>query len=132
MNVRKVILQAYREWNARPFDWNGACCLAWCGDVAKRLTGTDPTTALRARYTTEGECNRGMVEEGWRSRGDAAASLWPEIPVAQASSGDWALCVDDNGAEGLGVVCGEMVAVRTVEGMGQVRLSAAKRAFRVG
>ncbi|MDQ2083086.1 hypothetical protein RA307_23110 [Xanthobacteraceae bacterium Astr-EGSB] len=131
MNARRTIVEAYREWSTRPFDWNGACCLAWCGDAARRITGADPTVALRARYDSEFSCRRGMVEEGWKSIGDAAASLYVEIPVAMAKSGDWALCVDERGEEGLGVVVAAVVAIRGPSGMGQVPLLWARRAFRV-
>jgi hypothetical protein len=131
MEAEERVAEAYREWQARAFDWNGACCLAWAGDCARRMLGSDPTVALRARYTTEMDSKRVMVEEGWRSCGDAAASLFTEIPVSMAQSGDWAFCVDQQDNEGLGVVCGAMVAVRYKSGMGQVPLAWARRAFRV-
>lgn len=130
VNRNRVILEAYREWSKRPFSWDGACCLAWCGDVARRLIGADPTVALRARYAGEMDSKRVMVEEGWSSIGDAAGSLWAEIAIALARSGDVALVTQDHG-EGLGIVCGDRIAIRTQSGMGQVPLGDATRAFRV-
>lgn len=130
MNIRKVILHAYRQERARAFAWASADCLQWCGLVTERLTGRDPGAALRARYSSEIEARRIMVKEGWRDMGDVAAALVPEIPLAQARDGDWVQCVDDHGNDGLGVVCAGMAAVRSEGGLGQVPMACARRAFR--
>lgn len=130
MNVRTIILDCYRAERARPFAWATADCLQWCGLVTQRLTGRDPGERLRKRYTSESGAKRVMLAEGWRDMGDVAASLAPEIPRAQARSGDWAWCVDGHGNDGLGIVCATQVAVRSETGLGLVPLAFAKRAFR--
>jgi hypothetical protein len=130
MTSAAVIYDRYRQERATPFAWGAADCLQWCGSVALALYGADPTVSLRARYATERQAKEVMIAEGWRDLGDVAASLLAEIPVATAHTGDWAFCVDDLGNEGLGVMCGETIAVRAKTGMGQMPRRYARRAFR--
>lgn len=129
---RIVLARLYREWSAVPFDWGAANCLHWGSACALALTGRDPVADLHVRYTGLAGIRRGMKAEGWADMGEVAAARLPEIPIAQARSGDWAHVVDDQGHEGLGVVLGPMLMVRTESGMGQMPLLSAKRAFRVG
>lgn len=132
MNPRLAILREYDKAKALPFSWGTADCLSWCADCAKAITGTDPAEKLRGRYESEASAKRVMIAEGWADMGDVARSMYAEIPVAQATSGDWAQIINEDGTETLGVVHGGMIAARTKEsGLGQVPLTSAKRAFRV-
>lgn len=130
MNIRKAILEVYREERVRPFAWATADCLQWCGRVAERLTGNDPTVAMRTRYDSEITAKREMIKDGFADMGDVAASILPEIPLAMARAGDWAQCIDEGGRDGLGIVCGALIAVKTETGLGYMPLHLAKRAFR--
>lgn len=133
MNARAVILAEFRKQRLLPFAWGSADCLSWCGYCAKALTGADPIMRLRGRYDSKIEALKVMVEEEWADLGDVAASFYPEIPTALARSGDWALLGNDDGTETLGVVVGHMICARTeARGLGQVPLTRATRAFRVG
>lgn len=132
MNRMRTVKTLCRAWALRPFEWGSADCLYFASACAAAITGEDPARDLKHRYTSEIGAQRVMVNEGWRDMGDVAASLLPEVPVAQARSGDWAHVVDETGMDGLGVVCGHQIAVRTQSGMGLFPLTRAKKAFRVG
>jgi hypothetical protein len=130
-NVRRLIFEEYQRQKTTPFAWGGADCLAFAADVAKLLTGNDPAESLRDQYENETQAKRIMVARDWRTLGDVAASMYPEIPVAMAKNGDWAFVVNDDGTETLGVVCGAQLLARTKDGLGIHVLTKAQRAFRV-
>lgn len=133
MNVRKVIHELYREEKALPLDgfWQRGACGAFPGKVAKALTGTDPTEEVRALFSTETEAGRLMVSRGWASVADFAATVYPEVSVAQARPGDWAAVANPDGSKGLGVVIGSQIAVATARGLGTVELLRATNVYRV-
>ena len=132
MNASKIILAEFRKQRALPFAWGTADCLSWCADCALALTGADPMKKLRGRYKTAHGAAKVMKTEGWADMGEVAASMYAEIPVAQARSGDWAQIFNDDGTDPLGVVVGHVICARTeAQGLGQVPLTRAKRAFRV-
>lgn len=131
MNAKNEVYRAFKEERHKPFVWGVCDCRTWCGLVAKRLTGRDPLAEFDGQYSSEMDMRRILVWRGWKDVGDAAASVLPEIPVSHAQSGDWALCSDHLGNDGLGVVCGEKIAVRGPSGMWRQPLTSAKRAFKV-
>lgn len=129
---RQAIRHQYEAEKAEPFAWGRHDCLLWCANCAKAITGQDPAAHLRGRYKTAAGAARVMKTEGWRDLADVAASMFSEIPVASAQSGDWAHVVNDDGTDTLGVVMGGMIVARTLErGLGQVPLTRAAKAFRV-
>lgn len=130
MNVRRVILDTYRAERGVPFAWGSTDCLGFAAKCAQAIIGRDPIAHIRGRYDSETSARRVMVTEGWRDMGDVAASAFVEIPPAMARSGDWAHVVQE-GRDGVGVVVGEMVAVKSQDGVGQVPFAQVKRAFRV-
>lgn len=132
MTAKRIVAALWREKRSEPFVWGSADCLHFASACAEAITGNDPARALKRRYSSETGARRVMVNEGWRTMGDVAASLLPAIPVAQACSGDWAHVEDEHGHDGLGVVCGHMIAVRSETGMGQMPIGQALRVFRVG
>jgi hypothetical protein len=131
LTARKAVLAEYRRWRDVPFAWGTADCLAFAAACAAPLIARDPVAHLRGRYDSEISSRRMLIEEGWRSGADLAASLFPEIPVAQAHAGDWAYVVNPDGTDSLGVVAGEMIIAKGQSGVGLVPLMNASRAFRV-
>lgn len=131
INARKIVLEEFLAQAGVPFAWGTADCLTFAAGVAQRMLGRDPMAHLRGRYDSEGTARRVMVEEGWRAWRDVPASMFQPIPVAMARAGDWALAVDETGAEGIGVVIGATIAVRARTGMAQLPLTSAVEAFRV-
>lgn len=131
INVRKVIAEEAKAWRAVPFAWGTADCLCFAAAVAGRILGRDPIAHFRGRYHDEASWKRAMVEEGFRSHGDVIASLFPEIPVAQARAGDWVVIDDERGWSGIGVVVDSRVAVQGYHGYVQLPLTRATQAFRV-
>lgn len=129
MNARKVISDLYRAERSIPFAWGTADCLRFAAKCAEAITGRDPAAGI-GRYDSEQTAKRVMVAEGWRDMGDVADSMFDEIPVSLARSGDWVQVVQGE-TDGLGVVVGATVAIKTQNGVGQVPLSSASRAFRV-
>lgn len=131
MNPRRLVLEAWRAQRGVPFAWGAADCLCFAALCAEAIIGRDPIAQLRGRYDGEMSAKRLMVENGWTNMGDVAASIFAEIPVAQARAGDWAHVVNPDGTDGIGVVVDDLIAAKTKDGAGQVRLADAKRAFRV-
>ncbi|MPZ41606.1 MAG: hypothetical protein GEU95_26885 [Rhizobiales bacterium] len=132
MNVRKVLTEVLRAERGKPFVWGESDCLMTAAAFAQAVTGDDPVAHLRGRYDSEFSWKRVMVEEGWRDMGDVAASIFREVPVAMSRAGDWARVTNEDGSDGLGVVVGDLIAVRSLVGLGYVPLLRARRAFRVG
>lgn len=132
MNVTAIILAAWRAAERRPFAWDGINdCLGWASGVAQTITGRDPISHLRGRYASARDAKRVMVAEGWSDMADVARSIFAEIPVAQARSGDWAWLANDDGSDTIGVFCRERIAARGETGMRQVPRARALKAFRV-
>lgn len=132
MNARLVVLREYEAARARPFAWGSEDCLTWCARCAEALTGRNPAEDLAGRYDSEEGAKAVMAEHGWRTLGGVAWSMFERIPVAQARSGDWALIVNADGTQTLGVVCGHLVIARTEkDGLAVVPMGLARRAYRV-
>lgn len=131
MNARNAVLAQWRAVRGQPGAFGTDDCLCFAAACAQAITGRDPIAHLRGRYDSEISARRLMVENGWSDMGDVAASIFPEVPFAQARSGDWAHVMQADGTDGLGVVVGELIAVRTITGAAQLRLADAKRVFRV-
>lgn len=131
MNVRRIIHEIYRQEKNKPLDWAQGGCLSFPGKVAKAITGEDPTHGIRKKFSSEAEAKKLLVKHRCRSLGDMAAKAYPEIPVAMARAGDWAVVRNEDGTEGLGVVVGSQIAVSALAGIGRVSLASAASAYRV-
>ena len=101
------------------------------GIVTCGMLGDDPIAELRGTYDSDVSARRVMVARGWRSLGDVAGHYFEEIPRAHARTGDWALIINPNGTETIGVFSRERVVAKTEGGMGSVPRGRATRAFRV-
>lgn len=131
MTAQKILLEEYRAERPFPFVWGTSDCLCFAAAVAMRITGRDPIAHLRGRYDSLTGARRVMAGEGWADMGAVAASIFPEIPLADARVGDWALVRNEDGTETIGVVAGATIAAKTEAGMGQAPRHRAVRAFRV-
>lgn len=132
MNVKRVILDRYRSARETSFAWNAIDdCLGWAAAVAQDLTGRDPIAHIRGRYDSAAAAQRVMAEEGWADLAAVARSCFAEIPIADASFGDWAVILNADGSETIGVVVGALIAAKTKMGMGQTPRNRATAAFRV-
>lgn len=128
----KALIDLYNANKRKPFVWSENDCLTWCGRCAEALTGADPTIGLRAQYEGPKTLRRGMIRHGWRDVADAAGSLFPEIPVSMARTGDWAAVEGMEESRGLGVVIGSRIYAQGREGLIWLPLTNATHAFRVG
>lgn len=132
MNVVARLHAVYRAERSVPFAWGTTDCLCFAAQCAMALGHDDPISHLRGRYRSEYEARRVMVENGWHTLADVAAPMFPEIAPAHAQSGDWAIIINADGTEAIGVVVRSAVMARTPDGLGTVPLTAATRAFRTG
>jgi hypothetical protein len=132
MNVRKIILEEFNRQQTLPHVWGTNDCLCYAAAIAQRIIGRDPIAHLRGRYDSEIGAKRVMIEEGWETLGDVAASIFPEIPVAQAQPGDWVYARNPDDTETIGVAVGERFVAKGQIGNEQGPLLYARRAFRVG
>lgn len=131
MNVLAILHGLYLEHRDKPLSWENGGCLLWAGKCSLAITGTDPTEEIRSQFSTETEAKRLLVANGCANIGDMARRAYPEIPVSMARAGDWVVIGNEDGSEGLGVVTGSQIAVSTMHGIGLVKLTRAKSAYRV-
>lgn len=140
MNIHRHIHETFRAWRAMPFAWGAADCLCFAAECARPIVGRDPIAQLRGRYDSEVSARQLMMLNGWRHMGDVALSLFPEVSVAHAQAGDWALLINAGGlaealgvtgTEVIGVVVGDRIAAKTAQGTDHTPLGRATRAFRV-
>ncbi len=93
------------------------------------LGGADVRARLSFEYSSLGEGKRLLAQRGFACLGDLAASVMPEIAVADAVLGDIAL-VEVDGDLALGILSGSQVHVLTLNGLGAISASYARRGFR--
>ncbi|MEH6834803.1 MULTISPECIES: DUF6950 family protein [Falsihalocynthiibacter] len=104
-------------------------CALFSAGAVHAMTGFDPARGLRKYSSLKGGWAM-LSEMGFADHVEYAASLFPEIPVLQASVGDLAVI---KGADdfAIGVVQGPSIFVLTRQGMGVIPLTQAAKAFRV-
>lgn len=105
-------------------------CAMFAAGGVEAMTGVDPAAKYRGCYRTLEKAYADLNEDGFFDHVDFAASLFKEIPVAQAGVGDLA-AVKGDGVWCLGIVTGPSIAVLKLDGMGFVKLTDAQRAFAV-
>lgn len=133
MNRAVAILQTYREYRDRRFCWGESDCLGFAIACASAIGCGENLERRRAEYTyaSKEDAQAALSANGWCGLDDLAASLWERIPPAQAQTGDWALVVNDDGDETLGVFVRDVIAAQTLVGVGIVPRNAARMAYRV-
>lgn len=127
----KTRLLAYlSEVNNSTFEPGKHDCALFPAGAIAAMTGIDPASNWRDAYDTLAGGMRLMKKEGFDDHIGLVASLFDEIPIAQARVGDLAVVQGDFGPS-LGVVQGEMIYVVGMSGCGLVDLITASKAFRV-
>ena len=111
--------------------WGDHDCLTFAADCVVVITGEDLANDVRSQYDSAYSAAKLIKENGFEDFGDMVASRLPEIEVGAAMRGDVVL---NDGPEGefLGVVDGQVSVAPGAEGLLQVPLAQAKRAFKVG
>jgi len=74
-------------------DWDddGITCTSWAGDGIEALTGANPFDPYRGSFNgILGAC-KAIKESGFKSLDDLIASLFQEVPVGMAQTGDLVL-----------------------------------------
>lgn len=130
-NPRAIIHGLYAKEKLKPFSWGKADCIHWCGDCALAITGDDPIAAIRNAYKTERGSLALMTRNGCANLDEVARKAFTVIPVALARDGDWALILNPDGTDTLGVVVGSQIISRTKEALGIMPLTAAQTAYAV-
>ena len=119
----------------KPFAWGVAdCCLTAC-DMVQAMTGVDPASHFRGRYSTKAGAFRalrayaggGLLETAMRIGTDLAM---PEVQPMSAQRGDVCL-VDTLQGPALGICLGAQVAVQGPLGLSLLPMHQALRAWRV-
>lgn len=124
-------MRLWREQRGLPFAWGRHDCLTWAWDCAKAITGRDPGKKFRGRYKTAAGALKHRMREGCPTMDKTARYFFPEIPLSEARSGDWALFDNLDGTEGIGVVAGPQLVARGLAGLVVLPISAATKAYRV-
>lgn len=130
-NIAAILHVEYQRQKSIHGDWGRYDCLTFAADCAMAITGRDPAADLRGTYSSELGAKRVMIERGWNSLADVAASMYEKIPVAFANTGDWVELLNENGVETIGVVMGSVIVARAESGLGIVPLTKARNAYRV-
>lgn len=105
-------------------------CSTFTGSCVDAVTGTDYAAPYRGQYTTIEEGLDLIQAAGFADQVELVASIFPEIPVLQASSGDIA-AISIAGQRAIGIVIDHSVAVVTETRLGHLPLSKAERVFKV-
>lgn len=113
-----------------PFAPGSADCALFAADAVKAMTGSDPAADFRGHYTTLKGGFKQLQKAGFTDLADLVATHLTEIPVAMAQVGDIAVLSAD-GEAALGVVQGDRIYVRSMNGLATVPLLSAKRMFRL-
>ena len=113
-----MIAQFLRETATASFVWGQNDCALWCASAVQFMTGTDPAADLRCTYSSWVEC-RGVIMRA----GGLEALIAPRMErlslppidregVAIVQFGKQKLC---------GIVTGDFVSIRTLEGVQATR-----------
>lgn len=122
----------------KPFTWGAHdCALGLVVPAIQAMTGQDLGADFRGKYTDAEGAKAALTAAGFADLGALAAKYFPEIDPHLAHIGDLAV-IESGGSVtaglgvGLGVVIGERIMVLSPHGSATVKLTRAKRAFRVG
>ncbi len=117
-----------------PFEYGTHDCGLFSAGAVEAMTGFDPATEFRGRYSTHAGITRILRKMGFDDHVGYVCSLFAPIHVSQADIGD--LAAVDTGADGLaiGLVSGSRILAPMPgsRGLGSVSLMSAIQAFRVG
>ena len=121
---------AIREARARPFEWGRHDCALFAAGCVAALTGADPASDLRGRYTTETGAAR-VIKRLGGLEGIGDARLGPRVPVLCAQVGDVGL-IEQDGRDMAAVCAGQHWLAAALEGgLAVLPLAAARVVWRV-
>ena len=126
------LLAAVEEHAAAPLIWGVSDCFLFPFDCVRAVTGEDHAAEARGAYSTMEEGLALLRGRGHATVADAFASLFPEVPVAQAGRGD--LGVIERPGRVMPVVFVDTAALGKGEdgGLRRVSRGLVTRAFKVG
>lgn len=113
------------------------CALGLVVPAVLAMTGQDLGADFRGKYADAEGAKAALATAGFADLGAMAAKYFPEIKPHEAHIGDLAVIASGGSVTGglgvgLGVVIGERIMVLSPQGSATVKLTRAKRAFRVG
>lgn len=131
------------DWRARlnetieasrrtPFAWGQSDCAIFAADAIRAITGDDIAAGYRGAYSDAAGAVLTLQEAGFIDLAEMAAAHLPEIEPIMAQAGDIVALQSPETGWTLGVVIGERVIGRDVNGLVTIDRAAAERAFRVG
>lgn len=133
-DARARVAQWVRESMSMPFEWGKHDCALSAAKAVEvqLLDGTDFAAEFRGKYSTMVEGLKLLRKAGFKDHAELAASLLPEIPVAEAQIGD--IVAVDFGEHGvtLMLVAGHRIIGPMPNMAGNLPLTQAYRAFAVG
>ena len=112
----------------KPFEYGKADCLTFVAGAALALGRADPIATFRGRYNSAFSARRLM-----RSYGGLAGmieAIATPIDAGQASSGDWAIVENWDGAELVGLVMGSTIWAKAKVGVASCSRARAKKFYR--
>lgn len=115
----------------RPFCWGSNDCFTFPSGAEFALTGRRSFQEIIAEYNDARSAMRALERRGWSGCGDAADEIFAALPPPLAGRGDFATIPTTRGADALGVVVGDRVAVVGLRGLEFHSLLRATRAWRV-
>lgn len=125
----KRLFATVREWDAKPFKWGSADCVAFVLAVGHAVRGK-PLCPPLAKYGDALGANRVLRNMGADSLEDAIAMHLDPVPVALAQRGDMGVVVN-NGNQCAVVNTGLHWVGRTEHGIIRVSRETLIRAFKV-
>lgn len=135
---REALNGALLKEQGMPFAWGTHdCALGLVVPAILAMTGKDLGEDFRGKYSDVDGAKKALADAGFADLGALAAHYFQEIEPHLAHIGDLAVIESSEDSRaglgvGLGVVIGERIVVLAPRGSATVRLTRAKRAFRVG
>ncbi len=107
-------------------------CALFFGDAVRAMTGDDTVNSWRGKYKTLERGKAMLRKKGFADHVAYVDSIFPQHDsVLFAQRGDGAVVEDADGNVALGIVQGEYVYVMTLTGLGLVKLTDAKKAYKI-
>lgn len=115
----------------QPFKWGSNDCLTFASEVEEAVVGKMTFGYALGCYQTPRQALRMLKSSGYRSTGQAFATVYPKKPPALARRGDFAT-VSQGKDEATGVVLGQSLAFVGEGGLEFLPLSQATRVLDLG
>lgn len=114
------------------FVWGESdCFMGFAAEAIKLQVGTDLSAPYAGKYNSPITALKLIKAEGYASLAEYIGKHFEQIDMSHAQLGDISGMAGDDTGMALGIVLGERISVRSLQGSGTVERCYAKFAFRI-